>query len=277
MVTSTRVEDDLKALSRAAQKARPAVRADEGELNAHLEALRAEGGAFPEHVADVFLAFAAARGDKAAVKALEEEVLSAAEPAIRKVDSAPSFVGEVRQRLRIRLLVGEDGHPPRLLLYQGRGPLAGFVRIAATRIALNLKRDEAAPVATDDLFADLASQEPDPELRHLKTLYRSEMTRALSFALARLEPRERAVLRLHHADGLPLSRIAVLYKVHESTVSRWVKAAAEQVAATAKKRLIEQLALSSSQVDSVARMLQSQLDLSIERLLRSDPAGEKEQ
>ena len=69
-------------------------------------------------------------------------------------------------------------------------------------------------------------------------------------------------------DGLRLAEIGRLYGVHESTVSRWVTRAAEEVADQTRRRLTDRLSLSGSSVDSLARLVRSQLDLSIARILR---------
>ena len=63
-------------------------------------------------------------------------------------------------------------------------------------------------------------------------------------------------------------QLARLYDVHETTAARWVKAAAAEVADDARRRLTERLALSPSSLDSIARMVLSNLDASISRLLR---------
>ena len=163
---------------------------------------------------------------------------------------------EVRQAVRVRLAVG-DGAAPRILSYRGTGPLRAWVAVAALRIALNLKRAaDRAPGADADLFAEVVDREPDPELRE-----------ALAAALAALADRPRALLRLRFVDGLELAHIGRLYRVHESTASRWVSQAVADVAADARRRLIERLAIAPSAADSVARMVASQLDLSIARLL----------
>jgi len=125
----------------------------------------------------------------------------------------------------VRLLVGT---PPRIHSYAGRGPLRGWVGVAALRIALNEKRGPRA--AADDVLADLVSTEPDPELRHMKTLYRAEFRDALEAALRALPERQRALLRLSYVDGLKATQLARLYAVHETTAARWVARAAEQVA-----------------------------------------------
>jgi RNA polymerase sigma-70 factor (ECF subfamily) len=123
------------------------------------------------------------------------------------------------------------------------------------------------PGSDADLLADVVDREPDPELRHLKTLYRAELREALAAALAALADRPRALLRLRFVDGLELAHIARLYRVHESTASRWISGAVAEVAADARRRLALRLAIAPSTADSVARMVASQLDLSIARLL----------
>jgi RNA polymerase sigma-70 factor, ECF subfamily len=62
------------------------------------------------------------------------------------------------------------------------------------------------------------------------------------------------------------------YRVHESTASRWLSAALEAVAEGARRRLMERLALSAESLDSVARLVRSNLlDWSLRRLLGSAP------
>ncbi|HEX2571822.1 MAG TPA: sigma-70 family RNA polymerase sigma factor [Polyangia bacterium] len=258
----------------ALQKARepfPEIQLHDGAFAAHAEACR-ERGARPEHLSDLFLAWAAAQGDAAALRRFDHDVQLEVEAAARRVDRAPAFIDEVRQTLHIRLLVAsEGGGPPRITDYAGRGPLRAWIGVAALRIALNLKRDAAPTMATEDVLAELAIVEPDPELRHLKTLYRAEFREALEAALAALPERQRALLRLSYVDGLRLAQIARLYQVHESTASRWLSQAAEAVASDARRRLVARLSLSPGSVDSVARAVLSSLDLSIARLLGRPP------
>jgi RNA polymerase sigma-70 factor (ECF subfamily) len=171
----------------------------------------------------------------------------------------------VRQALRVRLLVTERDRR-RIDDYVGRGPLRGWLRVAALRVALNLKR--ATGPASADVLAELVSGEADPELRHLKSLYRAEFRAALEAALVALPERARAVLRLTYVDGLKLVQLARLYDVHETTAARWVSRAAADVAEDARGRLSAKLSLSPSSLESVARMVLSNLDFSIGRVLR---------
>jgi RNA polymerase sigma-70 factor (ECF subfamily) len=69
--------------------------------------------------------------------------------AVARVDRSPELRDEVRQILWQRLFVGTGAAAPRILSYAGRGPLAGWVAVAAQRIALDLRRDAARAVASD--------------------------------------------------------------------------------------------------------------------------------
>jgi RNA polymerase sigma-70 factor (ECF subfamily) len=250
---------------RDALRAADAARCTEPALIEHVEAAIARG-ALASYAADLVLAYAASHGDAAALRRFEGECGGEIVAAARKVDRAPAFVDEIAQRVRVRLLVGDGAAPPRLASYRGTGPLRAWVAIASLRVALNAKRDDVP--AADDVLADVVDREPNPELRHMKELYRAEFRDALAAALSELPDRSRALLRLRHVDALELAEIGKLYAVHASTVSRWIADANADVASAARKRLVAKLALAPSAIDSVARMVASQLDLSIARLLR---------
>jgi RNA polymerase sigma-70 factor (ECF subfamily) len=247
--------DDVRAVCQGLTR----VRADEVEVA--VGAALAAGG-LEACAADLALVYAVTRGDAVALRRFDELVGPELHKAARAIDRDPAFVDEVCQQTRVRLLVGE---PARLLGYRGLGPLRAWVAIAAQRVALNLRRESAG--RSEDVLVELVDREPDPELRHLKTLYRTEFREALSAAVAGVTDRQRALLRLRFVDQLELAQIGKLYRVHESTASRWLSAALEAIGGETRARLIARLAVSSVTADSVARMVRSQLDLSIARLL----------
>jgi RNA polymerase sigma-70 factor, ECF subfamily len=238
---------------------------DRAALAAHVRAL-IDAGALAAHASDVVQAWRIAHGDAAALAWFEAEVTPEIAVAARKIDRDPAFVDEVCQRVRVRLLIGETAVPPRIASYRGTGPLRGWVAVAAMRVAINAKRDGRADAP--DVLAEVVDREPDPELRHLKTLYRAEFRDALTAAIATLPDRDRALLRMRFVAGLELAPIGKLYRVHESTASRWIAAALEAIAKSARERLVAKLAVTAATAESVARMVQSQLDLSIARLLQ---------
>lgn len=244
-------------------------RASVDEVLAHVAASESQ-----VHAEDLALAFGVARGEPAALARFEAVVAPELAAAARSIDRSPAFVDEIVQDARIKLLAGE---PARIASYRGTGPLRAWVAIAARRLAINAKRDAKRDGKRDAKPADPLEEvldrepmdrEPDPELRHLKQLYRGELREALAAALAGLRDRERAVLRLRFVDSLELAQLAALYRVHESTASRWVSAALDEVATSTRKHLMTRLAVTAATAESVARMVQSGLDLSVARLLR---------
>lgn len=245
-----------------AQRELPGIRSE--ELDACIADAKIEG-VRPEYAADYLLAWAAARGNSSAIRRVDAAI-AATRTALRSFDRRKEFLDEVNQRVRVRLLVAVGGNPARIATYSGRGSLSAWLKVIATRIALDIKRADR-PGDSDSVLAELASGEPDPELRCLKVQYRSEFREALTEALANLPDRDRTVLRLHFVEGLRLAEIASLYDVHESTVSRWVKNAGAAAMDSTRNRLTERLSLSTATFDSLARALQSQLDLSITAVL----------
>ncbi len=217
------------------------------------------------HREDLRLAQGAAHGDADALRTVEQLIVDEADRAARRIDRSPAFADELRQAVRVRLLVGETDRPPRIAEYRGRGPLGAWIGVAALRVALNLKR--ASGPATTDVLAELVD-DADPEVAHLEKLYRAEFREALEAALRALSERDRVLLRMSYVDGVSMVQLGRLYGVHETTAARWVKAAAGTVAEDARRRLTERLSLSGSSLDSIARLVLSNLDASISRLLR---------
>ncbi len=260
-------DDGLEAAWAEARRAWSDVVVGRDELAAWLDDRR-DDGALPAYVTDLYLTCALARGDRAAVAAFDRVVLPRVRPAVARIARGDAAIDEVCQRVRVRLLVAGSDGPPRIAAYRGRGPLHAWLRVTAVRAALDFVREGAPAAAVDDVLAELGAAEPDPETRHLKDTYRADYAAALTAALAALPERARAQLRLHYVDGLPLAAIGRLYGVHESTASRWVRAALRDVADGARTRLVERLAVSGSAADSIARMVRSGLDLSIRAVLR---------
>jgi RNA polymerase sigma-70 factor (ECF subfamily) len=232
-----------------------------GDVMVTLEAL---------HASDLYLACAAGRGVPEARELFVRRFLSSITAAIQTIDGDRAFVDEVRQALHERLLLNNDG-PPRILGYGGRAALGTWVGVAAQRLALGLVRSEGAKRRA----AERAADEPwpvdlDPELQYLKARYRDDFKAALSAALSGLPERQRAVLRLYAVGGLTLARIAVMVGADESTVSRWIQRARDVVLEQTQHELERRLGVRISEIPSLARLVVSQLDVSVARLLGDD-------
>ncbi|MCY1000075.1 transcriptional regulator [Myxococcus sp. MISCRS1] len=222
------------------------------------------------HLPDVYLARAAADQLPSALSAFEASFMPEVNAAVARLKLPPSGLDEVRQLLRQRMLVGSQDAPARLAAYPGTGPLSGWVRAAALWLALDWQRQRGGhPQADDGDLSLLVAPGDDPELMYLKNTYRAEFSASFTAALGMLEARQRNFLRMKYLDGLSIDQLGALYGVHRSTAARWVVAAQESLLQETRRLLTEKLRLTGSQLDSVLRLISSQLDVNLSRLLRS--------
>jgi RNA polymerase sigma-70 factor (ECF subfamily) len=221
---------------------------------------------------DLYLACACAQKDPRAIAAFEAKYLPEVPSYIGQIERSPAFVDEVKQQLREKLFVPgvAEGARPKICEYTGKGPLGAWVRVVAVRIALNLRRRPKPTVdAEGEGSPPLRSPNLDPELDYLKTKYKSEFREAFQATLAALSGDERSVLKMHYIDGLNIDEIGRAYRVHRSTVARWLASSREKIMDETKQRLTERLKIGGSEVESLLGLVQSQLDVSIYRFLKN--------
>ncbi len=265
------LEEALSALVRSAREAWPGVDMDERAFLAHvaerlpargepgevLSSLRADG---------LFLAFACARADARALEALDARVLSLVGTWLPR--EPPSRVDELRQLLRQRLLVPAEGGPPKLASYSGRGPLEQWVRAVALRLHIDQQRATPRELPLEDAPGALAERlGADPELAFIRERHQEDFRRAFRAALARLEPQERNLLRLHHVHGLSMDEVSATLQAPRSTVARWIARARERLLALTREELTSKLGLTPDELDSLLRLVRSQLDVSLRQLM----------
>lgn len=161
-----------------------------------------------------------------------------------------------------------DGGNKKISTYSGRGKLSSWVGVTVQRIGLSMKRRERAhPEDATESLGEAMPAGTNPELDYLKTRYRTEFQAALQSAIAQLTERERLVLRYHFVKGMSQPRIAALYGVNQSAVSRWIASAKESIRRSAEKELREKLRASSSELHSIAELIRSQFDMSLSSCL----------
>jgi RNA polymerase sigma-70 factor (ECF subfamily) len=107
----------------------------------------------------------------------------------------------------------------------------------------------------------------DPEVAHLRRQYGALLRTAVETQLARLPVDERNLLRFHFIDGLSLTQIATLRGVHQSTVSRLLARTRQDVLEGIRLGFRTMFADAEDEFSSVIRLVQSQLDVSIEQAL----------
>jgi RNA polymerase sigma-70 factor, ECF subfamily len=221
-------------------------------------------------LADLYLACAAAASDPLALEALDQLIARAVGMAGDVARAPAAARDEAAQVVRTLLLVPRPERPPAVLDYTGRGPLGGWLRIIASREVVRLvKRDGRQVELGDALLADHALGADDPVLRGLKERYREELADAFRAALAALGPKERTLLRYQLVDGLSIDDIGAILRVHRATAARRLGRVRDTLVADTRGRLAERLRLGDDEVQSIIRLVQSELDVSIIRHLRT--------
>ncbi|MDB4959590.1 MAG: putative DNA-binding regulatory protein [Myxococcales bacterium] len=218
---------------------------------------------------DLALACGCADGDPVALAAFDAHCGPVIERAIAAARVPAADRADVGQIVRRRLLTAPQGERPRIATYSARGSLKAWVRVVAIREAARLLAGVGRErPAEDDELDRLIARDDDPELAYLKRLYSAELKRAFAIAVEALEPRDRLVLRQHMIDGLGIDQLAALHHVHRSTAARWIEGAREAMLAATQRELLRQLRITRTELASIVRLISSQLDLSLPRLLR---------
>lgn len=267
----------LRLLWEEGRAAWPGVALDAARFVAHLAERVTPGPDLAQalaevRAADLYLACACQHDVRGAIARFDEALAPTVSAFVRHVDRSPGFADEVRQLLLHKLfVVGKDGAPPKITGYQGRGPLASWIGVSAQRAALSMLRGPISKEHPDDqAIGEALSPVVDPELDYLKMRYRAEFREALEATFASLPQRDRMVLRLSMVKGLSHASIAAMYKVNQSTVTRWIAHAYAHIAADAQRQLRERLDVSTEELHSIEALVVSQLDLSVTRWLGED-------
>jgi RNA polymerase sigma-70 factor (ECF subfamily) len=217
---------------------------------------------------DLYLAAACAAGEPAALAAFEQEHLTRVDSYVARIGLTPEMLDELRQALRIRLLLDQ---PPRIGTYRGTGPLGGWVRMAAMRVAWNLLDAAAvagARVADDgELAARVAEAAPESEL--LRARCRPVLQAAVERAIGALDDRDKALLRFHYVEGLSVDTIGTFYRVHRATAARWLVDLRHRLMRAVRRTVAAELRLSPSEFRSLVRTLDGELRVSVSRALRA--------
>ncbi|MGZ6143108.1 MAG: RNA polymerase subunit sigma-70 [Myxococcales bacterium] len=281
-----RHQDRDDTLVDRARAAHPRLRVDPSAFAEHLAGCAPEAvGASALNVEDLYLAFAAGNGEPRALAVIEERYLARMGRFVAHLGKQPSFVDEVRQHLRERLLVGggdEGSRTPKILDYSGRGSLGAWLRVAATRQALDLlERDKRHAPGADELEEDQLAASVDPELIAIRQRHLPQFRQAFRAALDSLNAQERNLLRFYLVDGLNIGRIGEIFgksigRIGEifgksrATIGRMVIDCRKKLLDDTRRHLGALTGASEGDVRSLIRLLQSQLDVSIRGFLGRD-------
>jgi RNA polymerase sigma-70 factor (ECF subfamily) len=224
----------------------------------HLESLNTD---------DLYLACACVLDLPGAVAAFESHCIARVPAFVLHIDRSPAFADEISQLVRERLLVKTGERRMRLADYTGRGSLQSWVRVTAARVALNHRAQTHEARRVDDDALDQLAEDASAELQVVRQHYGPALLEALRRAVATLDPEQRVILRYYFSAGHTNETIATILGVNRSTASRRLVAARQAVYEKTREFLQERLPLSTDELGSVVRALQSQLNFSLTSLL----------
>jgi RNA polymerase sigma-70 factor, ECF subfamily len=222
-------------------------------------------------VEDLYLAYACFTGVPQAANIFFTRYGDVIRRTIERVAGRPN-AEEIAQALISDLLVGSASSVPEIGDYAACAPLVRWLEVVAQRAALRWLRTERAKGRVAErasLEARLGRETPN-ELALFRERYGDAFEQALKGALQRAPKQDRAILRLRLVNNISVEKIGKMLGMSQPTASRRLAKARGSLLIDLKTSLKERLGISSTEIASLAALLQSRLDLSLSRLLGSD-------
>jgi RNA polymerase sigma-70 factor (ECF subfamily) len=278
------LEPRLSTILAEARAAWPGVELDASSFLAFL-AERVPAGAGPEalgrfNLTGLYIACGCQLGDARAVSAFRDRYLPVIARAVATIELPRATREDAEQTIFQKLFLGDEESRPKICHYAGEGELETWLRVVATRHAIDLARRERAGrrnLDEESQLLDLADACDDPELQLLKERYRVEFKEAFESAFATLGREQRNLLRYQVLEGLSIDEIGLLYQVHRATAARRLARVREDLLERTRETLLARLKLQpgASEFESILRLIQSELQVSITRLLQPEPTVAK--
>lgn len=217
------------------------------------------------HLTDLFLACACLQGVPGALAELNQK-LSAECRRVEGRRPGQVVAADLQQELAARLLAGAH---PRLADYRGQGPLGAWLAASALRLATNHGRETRRRDEREQQAMAVEPHPIDPELELLRERSRDTFNAVFGLVLSGLDPKERALLRMHLVDGLGIDQLARLQRISRSTAARWLADIRRKLLSETRAHLATKLALGDSTLDALLPLLQRDLEISIGSMLAS--------
>lgn len=220
---------------------------------------------------DLYLACACGKGIPEALHVFEENILKKIRGTISRYLDSTAAVDDFSQELRMHLLVANEGRPARITEYSGTGRLIAWARTTATRMLVDQKRKKGIfySVSDEELFSRAIEPGKDPEVSYFHHENNQYLKAAISAAISQLSNEQHNLLRLHFVDGLNYARIALILGVHRSTVMREIHEIQADVRLATIAHIKQHARLQPAELESLMRSVDSQLGISLLRLLKA--------
>jgi len=226
------------------------------------------------HLRDLALACACAMGDEEAWRHFVTEFRPALYRAADAIDPtgnarelADSLYGEL-----FGLKAGAGGRQSLFRYFHGRSSLATWLRaVLSQRYVDRLRqRRKTEPLPDEDGpgAPSVRAADPDPE----RSSFVEAMRNALSWAMARLAPKDRLRLACYYAHQMTLAQVGLLLAEHEATTSRHLARTRSEVREAMEHHLATTQNLTREQIEACFRSVAEDAgSLDLREFLGSSP------
>lgn len=225
----------------------------------------------PQYLSDLYLAYAASRGDAAAITSFMTSYAGVLESVRSRFGARAPTRAELQVEIQNHLFVPRENGDLRILGYSAQSELQSWLRVVVTRFLLNrLESQKAEETFDDQLLEGLELGVRSPEYQLQREESRMLFRAAFANAVGTLAARDRQLLRLSFVEGLSIDDIGALYGMHRATAFRHVQKASEQLALSLQKQLRTHLKLSATEYDRWCASIRGSVDLSLGRIFTSE-------
>lgn len=212
----------------------------------------------------LLLCFAAAHQDTTAIVEVRNAIQNESKRVSARAKLQEADQKELVQQVVEKLLV-QGANPPGILKYGGRSPLGRWLEATIWRHHLNEYRRRPKEKPLDLCLIDALS-DAEPEFVPLKAQYSTLFREAFAASVAKLDAESTTALRMTYLNNVNLDGLSKALHVSRATAHRKLVKARENLCQLIESHLVTEGNVPKSQVASLRRLVQSQVDLSISRL-----------
>jgi RNA polymerase sigma-70 factor (ECF subfamily) len=204
------------------------------------------------HHEDLFLAVACARNDRIAWECFADDYFSLLKNYAVQASGQISEGEDLAQEIVAKLLQEKN----RLAGFNGRGSLAGWLRVVVAHSAVDRHRRTKKQTSLDELeengaaVAVACSGEQDCE-DALDSGWGAIISDIVRNCLDQLSGRDRLILSLHYLQNSPLKIIGRQFNVSEAAVSRWIERIRKDIRKQTEKALRKQHRLRAGEIQTL--------------------------
>lgn len=213
-----------------------------------------------------------ATSDKAALEEFRAKYFPIIGHAARAAGAQQSEIEDLQHYFLQWLFFPGSGKPAKFESYSGRGSFGGWLRVVVGRhvLAQRARSRREVPLVREDLSQLLVGRS-EPELLFARNRYSGAFKEAFEQAVTSLSQEDRVLLRQHTLDGLSMLEIATIHRVHPSTITRRFAQVRERLLEETRNRLSIKTGVRTSRALEIIQAIRSRVNLSLSRLLRSNP------